>query len=260
MSNIIVVTGEKTRGFLSHVGEATRLLINILLNSWYIFKKPFLFVRQVYQLGVLSLPIILLSGLFVGMVLCFQAYVNLINFGAEASVGTIVALALFRELSSVLTALLYTGRASSSLTAEIGLMRATEQWASYELMAINPVQYILTPRFWAGVIAVPVLALLFSAVGIIGGYGVATISLGVDGGAYWSQMKSGVDFGVDIGLGVVLKSFVFGIISNLVALYIGLKGRATASGIARSTTDTVVISSLLILVADFLLTAMIFGV
>lgn len=241
------------------LGSSTRLLGQILGNSWYLFKKPFLFTRQIYQLGILSLPIILLSGLFVGMVLCFQAFVNLINFGAEASVGTIVALALFRELGSVLTGLLYTGRASSSLTAEIGLMRATEQWASYELMAINPIQYILTPRFWAGVVAVPVLALLFSTIGILGGYGVATISLGVDGGAYWSQMKSGVSLGTDIGLGVVLKSLVFGIISNLVALYVGLNGRATASGIARSTTSTVVIASLLILVADFILTALMFG-
>ncbi len=259
MSNVIESTGRRTREMIAVLGSSTRLLGQILANSWYLFKKPFLFTRQIYQLGILSLPIILLSGLFVGMVLCFQAFVNLINFGAEASVGTIVALALFRELGSVLTGLLYTGRASSSLTAEIGLMRATEQWASYELMAINPIQYILTPRFWAGVVAVPVLALLFSTIGILGGYGVATISLGVDGGAYWSQMKSGVNLGTDIGLGVVLKSLVFGIISNLVALYVGLNGRATASGIARSTTSTVVIASLLILVADFILTALMFG-
>nr|WP_279617513.1 lipid asymmetry maintenance ABC transporter permease subunit MlaE [Ignatzschineria sp. RMDPL8A] len=251
--------GAGTRRFVFALGAAVLLLLTILKESWYLFKKPFLFTRQVYQLGVLSLPIILLAGLFVGMVLCFQAYINLVNFGAEASVGTIVALALFRELGSVLTGLLYTGRASSSLTAEIGLMRATEQWASYEMMAINPIQYILTPRFWAGVLVVPLLALMFSAVGIIGGYLVATLSLGVDGGAYWSQMKSAVNLSSDIGQGIVLKSFVFGIISNLVALFTGLHGRATAGGIARATTSTVVIASLLILVADFILTAILFG-
>lgn len=259
MINAIENLGKSTLRFIEALGASLLLLVTILKESWYLFKKPSLTLRQIYQLGVLSLPIILLAGLFVGMVLSFQAYVNLINFGAEASVGTIVALSLFRELGSVLTGLLYTGRASSSLTAEIGLMRATEQWAGYEMMAINPIQYILTPRFWAGVIVVPLLALLFCVVGIIGGYLVATLSLGVDGGGYWSQMKSAVNLKLDIGQGIVIKSFVFGIIGNLVALFVGLHGKATAGGIARATTRTVVVASLLILVADFMLTAFMFG-
>lgn len=174
----------------------------MLVNIGYIFKRPSLFVRELFKLGIRSLPIIILAGLFVGMVLSFQAYVNMRTFGAEASVGTLTALALFRELGPVLTGLLYTGGVSSALTAEIALMRATEQWASYELMAVNPVQYILTPRFFAGVLAVPILGVLYSAIGIMGGYLVATFALGVDGGAYWSQMQSAVDLNTDIVQGI----------------------------------------------------------
>ncbi len=251
--------GQKTISIIGSIGEAGVLFFQLLINVGYLFRRPSLFFRQLYQLGVRSLPIILLAGLFVGMVLCFQAYVNMRTFGAEASVGTLVALALFRELGPVLTGLLYTGGASSSLTAEIGLMRATEQWASYELMAINPVQYILTPRFFAGVLAVPILGVLFSAIGIIGGYLVATVSLGVDSGAYWSQMKSAVDLYGDIFQGIIIKCLVFGVITNLIALREGFLGRPTADGIARSTTSTVVKASLIVLVADFILTAILFG-
>ncbi len=251
--------GAITLATVSALGESVLFLCNILKNFFYIFHKPLLLSKQIFQLGILSLPIILLSGVFIGMVIAFQGYVNLVNFGAEASVGTLVALALFRELASVFTALLYTGRACSSLTAEIGLMRATEQWASYEMMAVDPYQYILLPRLLAGIIAVPLLTIVFSAVGILGGFCVSVYVLGLDSGGYWSQMQSAVNFYDDIFCGVIIKSAVFGLICNLVALRQGLQGIATAGGVALSTTSTVVKASLLILGADFVLTAILFN-
>ncbi len=254
----IETTGQKVIQFISSLGDSVVFFFAITKHFTYLFQKPGLFARQVYQLGILSLPIILLSGLFIGMVLAFQGYVNLVKFGAEASVGTVTALALFRELSSVFTALLYAGRAGSSLTAEIGLMRATEQWSSYEMMAVDPYRYILLPRLMAGIIVVPILTILFSDIGILGSYYIAVEVLGLDGGGYWSQMQSSVVFYDDIFNGVIVKSIVFGLICNLVALREGLMGGATSSGIANSTTATVVKASLLILAADFLLTALLF--
>jgi phospholipid/cholesterol/gamma-HCH transport system permease protein len=208
---------------------------------------------------VRSLPIILVSGLFVGMVLSLQGYNNLVGFGAEASLGTLVALSLLRELGPVISALLYAGRAGSALTAEIGLMKATEQLASMQMMAVDPFKRVLAPRFLAGFFALPLLAAIFTAIGILGGYFVAVEQLGVDGGAYWSQMQSKVDFYEDVVNGVVIKSVVFSLVANWIALFEGYDTEPTAEGIGRATTRTVVNTSLAVLGLDFVLTALLFG-
>lgn len=221
--------------------------------------RPRLIVQQLFAVGVLSLPIILVSGLFVGMVLGLQGYTNLVDFGAEASLGTLVALSLVRELGPVVAALLYAGRAGSALTAEIGLMKTTEQLASLEMMAVDPYRRIFAPRFWAGLLALPLLALLFTAVGIIGGYLVAVEQLGVDVGAFWSQMQSSVDFLDDVFAGVVIKSVAFAVVANWIALFEGVDTSPTSEGVSRATTRTVVNTSLAVLGLDFVLTALFFG-
>lgn len=241
------------------MGQLAILLGVILKSIPSALLRPRLIIKQIFELGVLSIPIIVVAGFFVGMVLCFQGYVNLVKFGAAASVGTVVALSLLRELGPVLTSLLYTGRACSALTAEIGLMQATEQWASYEIMSVDPRRYILAPRFIAGVFVLPLLTSIFCAIGIVAGFLVASLQLGVDAGAYWSQMRSAVDFDSDIFDGVVIKSVFFAIVCNLIALYEGINGLPTAEGVAKSTTKSVVKGSLCILGVDFILTTMFFG-
>ena len=217
-----------------------------------------LVVVQIHAIGNLSLIIILASGLAVGFVLALQLYYALVTYGATESLGLIVNLSLVRELGPVVTGLLFAGRAGTSLTAEIGLMKAGEQLAAMEMMAIDPKARVLAPRFLAGVISMPVLAILFSAIGILGAYVVAVLLIGVDSGNFWSIMQSKVDIWRDVGNGIV-KSIVFGIICTFVALYQGHETEATPEGVAYATTRTVVISSLAILGMDFILTALMFS-
>ena len=216
-----------------------------------------LLTSQVFALGVLSLVIIVVSGLFVGMVLGLQGYNTLVDFGAEESLGILLALSLVRELGPVVSALLFAGRAGSALTAEIGLMKTTEQLAAMEMMAVDPLHRVVAPRLLAGILAMPLLAAIFSAVGVYGGYFVGVGLLGVDEGAFWSQMQSAVDFQDDI-LNGVIKSFVFGIAVTWIAVFEGYDTAPTSQGISRATTRTVVHSSLAVLGLDFVLTALMF--
>lgn len=244
---------------LGRLGRANLFLLQLLRALSFLFRRPGLLVKQLHAVGVLSLPIILVSGLFVGMVLGLQGYANLVDFGATSSLGTVVALSLIRELGPVLTALLYAGRAGSALTAEIGLMRATEQLASMQMMAVDPFPRVLTPRFLAGCIAVPLLTGIFTAVGILGGYLVAVVQLGVDGGSFWAQMQAKVQLLADVGNGVLIKSTVFGLVANWIALFEGYQAQPTSEGVSLATTRTVVDTSLAVLGLDFLLTALMFG-
>jgi len=208
--------------------------------------------------GVLTVMIIVVAGLFVGMVLGFQGYHTLIDFGAESSLGLLVAVSLTRELGPVLSALLFAGRAGSAITAEIGLMKATDQIAGMEMMAVDPVSRVVAPRFLAGIIALPLLAAMFSAVGIGGGYLIGTLQLGVDSGVYWSTMQQGIDFYDDI-LNGVIKSVVFGVVVAWIAVFEGYDATPTSEGVAQATKRTVVIASISVLALDYLLTALMFG-
>lgn len=241
-------------------GSAFLLFFDMLRVSGSLFTRFSQVIRQVYVTGVMSLPIILVSGIFVGMVLAFQGYTTLSQFGAESALGTMVSLSLLRELGPVVTALLFAGRAGSAMTSEIGLMKATEQISSMEMMAVSPVSYVYFPRFIAAIIALPVLAVLFCSVAILGGYLVGVIQLGVDGSVYWNSMRSTVSISHDIFQGVVIKSIAFGFVSALVSVYQGAFCYPTSEGIGQATTRTVVITSLWILAVDFLLTALFFGI
>jgi phospholipid/cholesterol/gamma-HCH transport system permease protein len=229
-----------------------------MLASPGAFRRPRLITDQVHFIGNYSLVIIAVSGLFVGFVLGLQGYYTLNKYGSEQALGLLVALSLIRELGPVVTALLFAGRAGTSLTAEIGLMKAGEQLAAMEMMAVDPMTRVLAPRFWAGVISMPVLAAIFSAVGVLGGYIVGVQLIGVDEGAFWSQMQAGVDVWADVMNGVI-KSFVFGVAVTFIALYEGYCAAPTPEGVARATTRTVVIGSLMVLWLDFLLTALMFS-
>jgi phospholipid/cholesterol/gamma-HCH transport system permease protein len=217
-----------------------------------------LLIKQLYVVGVLSMPIIVCSAIFIGMVLGLQGYTTLVKFGAEQALGQLVALSLVRELSPVVAALLFAGRAGSALTAEIGLMKATEQLDSMDMMGVDPLRRIIAPRFWAGQIALPLLAIIFSAVAIYGGYLVCVKWLGVDGGAFWGNMQASVDFREDIWNGII-KSMVFATFVTWIAVFQGYDCIPTSEGISLATTRTVVYSSLTILGADFVLTAVMFG-
>lgn len=247
--------GKKSIEFYARLGREILLFIQTVLAFIPLFLRPGLIVQQLYSVGVRSMLIIIVSGFFVGMVLGLQGYNTLVDFGAEESLGVVVALSLVRELGPVVTALLFAGRAGSALTAEIGLMKATEQLSGLEMMAVNPVERILAPRLIAGIISMPLLAAMFSAVGILGGYLVGVDLLGVDEGAYWSQMQAKVDFHQDIVNGVI-KSFVFGIVATWIAVYEGYTCIPTSEGVSRATTRTVVYSALVVLGLDFLLTAL----
>jgi phospholipid/cholesterol/gamma-HCH transport system permease protein len=214
---------------------------------------------QVHFLGNYSLAIIAVSGLFVGFVMGLQFYYALQRYGSSESLGLLVDLSLVRELGPVLTALLFAGRAGTSLTAEIGLMKAGEQLSAMQMMAVDPVQRILAPRFWGGIIAMPLLAAVFSAVAIIGCWMVGVVMIGIDAGAFWSQMQGGVDVWKDLGNGVV-KSLVFGVTVTFVALLQGFEATPTPEGVSRATTRTVVVASLAVLGLDFVLTAMMFSI
>jgi len=256
--DLIAKLGRQGINFTAHLGSSLLFLGSALKGGAASFSRSRLIIEQLYAVGVLTMLITVVSGLFVGMVLGLQGYYQLVNFSAESSLGLIVALSLVRELGPVLSALLFAGRAGSALTAEIGLMKATEQLAAMEMMAIDPIKRIIGPRFVAGIISLPVLAALFSAIGILGGYLVGHGQFGIDSGVYWHSMQSGVDLMKDVFNGVI-KSVVFGFIVVWIALYEGYNSPPTSEGISRATTRTVVWSSLTVLASDYLLTALMFG-
>ena len=258
IARILETIGRTVRESIASLGFATRAFFNLLGVSLGAFRRPALISEQVHFIGNYSLVIIIVSGLFVGMVLGLQGYYTRNQYGAEQKLGQVVALALTRELGPVVTALLFAGRAGTSLTAQIGLMKAGEQLSAMEMMAINPVQRVLAPRFWAGVIAMPVLATVFSAVGVLGGYLVGVQLIGVDEGAFWSQMQSGVDVRADV-LNGVLKSFIFGVAVTFTALFQGYQAQPTPEDVSRATTRTVVIASLMVWGLDFIMTALMFN-
>jgi len=251
--------GFATRSALADWGYGARLLLRLTALFGASMRRFGLVRDQIHFLGNYSLAIITVSGLFVGFVLGLQGYYTLQRYGSSEALGLLVALSLVRELGPVITALLFAGRAGASLTAEIGLMRAGEQITAMEMMAVDPISRILAPRFWGGVIGMPLLAAVFSAVGIFGGYVVGVLLIGVDSGSFWSQMQGGVDVWKDVGNGVV-KSFVFGVAVTFIALLEGYEAQATPEGVSSATTRTVVIASLSVLGLDFLLTVMMFSI
>ncbi len=258
-SNTLARLGLATRTKLADIGRAARLFLRLLQLSGPTLRRFALVRDQIHFLGNYSLAIIGVSGLFVGFVLGLQGYYTLQRYGSSEALGLLVALSLVRELGPVITALLFAGRAGTSLTAEIGLMKAGEQLSAMEMMAVDPVRRILAPRFWGGLIAMPLLAAVFSAVGVLGGYVVGVLMIGVDPGAFWSQMQGGVDVWKDVGNGVV-KSVVFGFTVSFVALLQGYEAQATPEGVSSATTRSVVVSSLSVLGLDFILTAMMFSI
>lgn len=249
--------GRTTSDIVMRLGNATRFIALTLLHSGTSFRRFGLIIRELYYTGVQSLIIILVSGLFVGMVLGFQGYHTLQTYGSESALGVLVALSLVRELGPVVAGLLFASRAGSAITAEIGLMKATEQLSAMEMMAVDPISRVVAPRFWAGFISMPLLAAMFSAMGVFGGYLVGVVLIGVDEGSFWSQMQSAVDFREDI-LNGVIKSVVFGFAVTWIALFQGYDAPPTAEGVSGATTRTVVTSSLAILGLDFLLTSLMF--
>ncbi|MFM2408155.1 MAG: hypothetical protein RL358_897 [Pseudomonadota bacterium] len=255
---VVQKIGHSTINAVWRIGLASRFFALTLMHSATSFRRFNLITKELFSTGVMSLIIIIVAGLFVGMVLGLQGYETLKRYGSESALGVMVALGLVRELGPVVAALLFASRAGSAMTAEIGLMKATEQISAMELMAVNPIARIVAPRFWAGVISMPLLAAMFSAAGIFGGYFVGVIQIGVDEGSFWSQMQAAVDFRHDI-LNGVLKSFVFGIAVTVIALFEGFDAQPTAEGVSGATTRTVVTASLAILMLDFVLTAMMFG-
>ena len=250
--------GAATIGSFQRLGRASVFLLEVIASCTSLIMKPLLLIRQMYSVGVQTLIIVVVAGLFVGMVMALQSYYALVDFGAEDSVGVMVALSLLRELGPVVTALLFAGRAGSALTAEIGLMKATEQLSGMEMMAVNPMQRIVAPRFMAGVLSMPLLATIFSAVGVLGAYMVAVQMLGLDSGAFWSQSQNKVDLYLDIYNGMI-KSFVFGFVAAWIAVFEGYDCVPTSEGLGQATTRTVVYSSLAILFLDFILTALMFS-
>jgi len=250
--------GATALGVLRALGRHADFLIELLKSVPVALRRFYLVVAQIHAIGNYSLVIIVASGLAVGFVLGLQGYYTLSRYGAAESLGLLVALSLVRELGPVVTALLFAGRAGTSLTAEIGLMKAGEQLAAMEMMAVDPRARVLAPRFIGGLVAMPFLAALFSAVGILGGYVVGVGLIGIDPGAFWAQMQSGVDVWDDVGNGII-KSIVFGLACTFVALYQGYETQATPEGVAQATTRTVVISSLAVLALDFILTAAMFS-
>ena len=258
MMNAIALLGRRVIDGVEGVGVATLMLLRILFSAPTVtgFK---LFIYQMYRVGVLSLLIIVVSGLFIGAVLGLQMYSILVAFGSEAMLGTAVALTLLRELAPVVAALLFAGRAGSALTAEIGLMKATEQLSSMEMIGVDPLKRVVSPRLWAGIFSLPMLSVIFAAVGIFGGKMVGVDFLGADEGSFWSGMQNSIQFTKDIFNGTVIKSIVFALICTWIAVYQGYACEPTSEGIATSTTRTVVYSSLCVLGFDFVLTAVMFG-
>jgi phospholipid/cholesterol/gamma-HCH transport system permease protein len=257
IANLLRSVGASLIDGVWRLGFATRFLLATLSHTPAAFRRLSLTIREIYFSGVLSLTIISVSGLFVGMVLGLQGYDTLVRFGATEALGVLVALSLVRELGPVVAALLFASRAGSAITAEIGLMKATEQLDAMDMMAIDPVARVVAPRFWGGVLSMPLLAAMFSAMGILGGYLVGVVLIGVDSGQFWSQMQNSVDFRGDI-LNGVIKSAVFGLAVTWIAVFEGYEAPPTAEGVSRATTRTVVTSALVILALDFILTAFMF--
>jgi phospholipid/cholesterol/gamma-HCH transport system permease protein len=251
--------GAWVRARIADVGHGGRFFFRLCFLALAAWKRPRLIIDQIHFIGNFSLSIILVSGLFVGLVLGLQGYYTLQRYGSEQALGLLVTLSLVRELGPVVAALLFAGRAGTSLTAEIGLMKAGEQLSAMEMMAVDPMARVLAPRFMAALIALPLLAALFSAIGVIGGYLVGVQLIGVDSGAFWSQMQAGVDVYADVGNGII-KSIVFGFICAFVSLFVGYEAKPTPEGVARATTTTVVASSLAVLGFDFILTALMFSI
>ena len=256
--NFLANLGYGVRQKLADIGQGTRLFLRLLGLLGGCLRRFGLVRDQIHFLGNYSLAIITVSGLFVGFVLGLQGYYTLQRYGSSSALGLLVALSLVRELGPVVTALLFAGRAGTSLTAEIGLMKAGEQLSAMDMMAVDPVRRILAPRFWAGIITLPILSAVFSAVGILGGWVVGVVMIGVDPGSFWGQMQGGVDVWKDVGNGV-LKSLVFGVTVTFVALLQGYEAQATPEGVSRATTRTVVVASLSVLGLDFILTALMFS-
>ena len=251
--------GFAARRQLADLGQGARLFVRLLWTLFSSLKRFGLIRDQIHFLGNYSLAIIAVSGLFVGFVFGLQGYYTLQRYGSSEALGLLVTLSLVRELGPVVTALLFAGRAGTSLTAEIGLMKAGEQISVMEMMAVDPIQRILAPRFWAGVITMPLLAAVFSAMGIIAGWVVGVLMIGVDAGSFWSQIQGGVDVWQDVGNGVI-KSIVFGFTVTFIALLQGFEAQPTPEGVASATTRTVVVASLSVLGLDFILTAMMFTI
>lgn len=258
MVKAIQKLGRSGLDYVSTFGRSGVFLLRGVFGLSFSAKGLQLLIKQLYQVGVLSLIIIIVSGMFIGMVLGLQGYSILVDYGSEQAVGQMVALTLVRELGPVVTALLFAGRAGSALTAEIGLMKATEQLSSLEMMGVDPMRRIVAPRLWAGFISLPILAIIFSAVGIMGGMLISVDWLGVYDGAFWSNMQSAVEFESDI-LNGVIKAVVFGVVVTWIAVFQGYDLIPTSEGISNATTKTVVYSSLAVLGLDFLLTAVMFG-
>ncbi len=257
LTQVLENTGAYTLQSILGIGQSAMMFYRTL------FAKPHpklfqLCIAQVYQLGILSLPIIITAGLFIGMVLSLQGYYVLVDYAAEESLGSMVALSLLRELGPVVAALLFAGRAGSALTAEIGLMQSTEQIASMEMMAVSPLKRVIAPRLIAGILTLPLLTLIFNLVAIWGGFLVGVSWMGIDGGSFWSVMEGSVHFVPDVVNGMI-KSLIFAFIVTWVALYNGFHVIPNAQGISRATTKTVVLASLLVLAMDFLLTVIMFG-
>ena len=249
--------GRGTIRSITRLGFASRFFVAVLLHSPSAFRRIQLTLREIYFSGTLSLVIILVSGLFVGMVLALQGYDVLTRYGADESLGILVALSLVRELGPVVAGLLFASRAGSAMTAEIGLMKTTEQLSAMEMMAVDPLARVVAPRFWGGIVSMPLLAALFSTLGVFGAYLVGVRLIGIDAGAFWGNMQAAVDFRQDVVNGIV-KSVVFGIAVSLIAVFEGYDARPTAEGVSTATTRTVVTSSLTILALDFVLTVFMF--
>ncbi len=258
MISSVAKLGRNSLFVLSQYGKAGLLLSRVLLYKPQLRKTFPLVLQQIYAEGVLSLLIIIVSGLFIGMVVALQGYHTLVKFGASQQLGPLVALSVLRELGPVVTALLFAGRACSALTAEIGLMKATEQLSSMEMMAVDPIRRVIAPRLWGGFISMPLLAIIFNAVAIYGAYLVGVKWLGLDAGAFWANMQSSVDFNEDVIKGIY-KSIVFGLVVTWIALYQGFYAVPTSLGISNATTRTVVYASLAVLGLDFILTTMMIG-
>jgi len=259
MTNMLAALGRRSLVSLERLGRGSLFLLRVLASIPGLLRRPGLVVRQVWSTGVLSLLIIVISGAFVGLVLGLQGYNTLVTFGAEESLGLVVAKSLLRELGPVVAALLFAGRAGTALTAEIGFMKATEQLSAMEMMAVDPLRRIVAPRFLAAIIAMPLLAAIFTAVGVLGGWFCGVGLLGVDDGSFWSQMQAKVLLIEDVINGVVVKGFVFGVVISWIAVFEGYDAVPTSEGVSAATTRTVVHSSLAVLGLDFVLTGLMFN-
>jgi phospholipid/cholesterol/gamma-HCH transport system permease protein len=258
MMQSITLLGSWSIENLRQLGKSSIMLYRILFYPPNIRKGFPLLLQQIYAEGVLSLIIIIVSGLFIGMVLALQSYHELVKFGASQQLGPLVALSVTRELGPVVTAILFAGRAGSAIAAEIGLMKATEQLSSMEMMAVDPLRRVISPRFWGGFVSMPLLTIIFNAVAIYGAYVVGVKWLGLDAGIFWSNMQSSVDFRIDV-LNGIIKSMVFGVAVTWIAVSQGYFAVPTSAGIASATTRAVVYGSLVVLGLDFVLTAMMIG-